>query len=279
MGRPGISGNVHATASRDGGQDAFITPAPGRRPAPEAAGMTGEDPAVYEGAYVFWPWGRLVDAAVRWIEANAPHRATVLDYMCGTGFLLNKVRAARPDLQCYGCDIDPGFIAYGRDRYPGIDLSAGSALEYDPPGPAAVIVCTGGLHHLRRDKRPAFLVKCRDELAPAGTILIGEEVVGEFDGTASRRSAVLQLYSAILEHVIRADAPAEILCSAAGALRNELIEDGTSKDSRTGLMFLLEQALAIRALDHTWPGEPCQFGDYLAVCGSLQDRSPGLAVA
>jgi SAM-dependent methyltransferase len=239
----------------------------------EVGGITGQDPAVYEGEYVFWPWTRVVDEAVSWIEANAPQEAAIVDYMCGTGYLLHKARAARPDLRCFGCDLDPAFIAYGRDHYPDVDLAVGSALEYEPPAQTDVIVCTGGLHHLPRDSRAGFVAKCGDELASAGAVLIGEEVIAGYDGTASRRSAVLQLYSAILEYVIGADAPPDILSSVATAMRKEFTEDGTSKDSLADMIHLLQESLTIESLDQTWPGGACQFGDYLAVCRRREDGS------
>jgi hypothetical protein len=261
-------------AGRDRGQGAPSAPLREEYPVPEAGGITGQDPAVYEGEYVYWPWARVVDAAIGWIKVNAPQEATILDYMCGTGYLLHELRAARPDLRCSGCDLDPGFIAYGRDRYPDVDLAAGSALEYEPPAAADVIVCTGGLHHLPRGSRARFLAKCGDELAPAGAVLIGEEVIAEHDDTASRRSAVLQLYSAILSYVIAADAPPQVLSSAVTAMRKEFVEDGTSKDSRAGLICLLEGSLAIETFGRTWPDGSCQFGDYLAVCRRRGDGSP-----
>lgn len=197
-----------------------------------------------------------------------------MDYMCGTGYLLHELRAARPDLRCSGCDLDPAFIAYGRLHYPDVGLTAGSALEYEPPVPADVIVCTGGLHHLPRGTRARFLAKCGDELGPAGAVLIGEEVIDEHDDTASRRSAVLQLYSAILSYVIAADAPPRVLSSAVTAMGKEFVEDGTSKDSLAGLIRLLEGSLAVEAFDRTWPGESGQFGDYLAVCRRREDGAP-----
>ncbi len=265
-------------AGHDRSQGVPSAPPGDEYPVPEAGGITGQNPAVYEGEYVYWPWARVVDGAIGWITANAPQEATIVDYMCGTGYLLHELRAARPDLRCSGCDLDPAFIAYGRDHYPDVDLAAGSALEYEPPAPADVIVCTGGLHHLPRGSRARFLAKCGHELAPAGAILVGEEVIAEYDDTASRRSAVLQLYSAILSYVIGADAPPQVLSSAVTAMGKEFIEDGTSKDSLAGLIRLLEGSLAIEAFDRTWPDGSCQFGDYLAVCRRRGDGLPAQEV-
>lgn len=233
---------------------------------------------MYEGEYAYWPWARVVEAAIRWIRIHAPRDATIVDYMCGTGYLLHELKSARPDLRCSGCDLDTAFISYGRDRYPGIDLAAGSSLEYQPPAPPDVIVCTGGLHHLPRASRAKFLAKCSGELAPGGTILIAEEVIAEHGSAASRRRAVLQLYSAVLGYVIDAGAPSPVLSSAITALHKEMLEDGTSKDSRAGLVSLLEGSLAIETFDRTWPDGPSQFGDYLAICGRQEAGSPARRV-
>ncbi len=229
-------------------------------------GITGQDPAVYEGEYIYWPWARLIDATERWIETHAPHSATVVDYMCGTGFLLSRTRVVRPDLACFGCDLDPAFIDYGLGRYRGLQLTAQSVFDFVPPKRPDVIVCTGGLHHLPRDRRLAFLRKCAEELSSDGVILIGEEVIGEHTGGASRRAAVLKLYFAMLERIIAAEAPPEVLGSATTAMRKELLEDGTSKDSLSELRAMLERGLVVEDLQRTWPAAPQPYGDYLAVC-------------
>lgn len=232
----------------------------------DVGGITGQDPAVYEGEYTYWPWARLIACTERWIETHAPHSATVVDYMCGTGFLLSRTRVARPDLACFGCDLDPAFIDYGLGRYRGLQLTAQSVFDFVPPRHPDVIICTGGLHHLPRDRRPAFLRKCAEELSFDGRILIGEEVIGEHTGRGSRRAAVLKLYFAMLEHIIAAEAPSEVLGSATTAMRKELLEDGTSKDSLSELRVMLGQGLVVEDLMRTWPVEPQQYGDYLAVC-------------
>lgn len=231
-----------------------------------SAVLIGEPPEIYEDEYVFWPWARLVEATQRWIQSNASHNAIVLDYMCGTGFLLGRVHAERPDLRCFGCDADASFIAYGRDRYPGIALSAETVLEHSPCDAPEVIVCTGGLHHLPRAHREEFLAKCAEELPPGGTVLIGEEVIADQHSLASRRAAVLDLYRGILDYIIAHEAPAEILSSAVSAMRKELVEDGTSKDSLQSLTRLLERRLSIEQVRHIWPTESCRYGDYLFVC-------------
>lgn len=266
MDQPGVRAGSDRVAAPDCDQEAISLPSHDSYAMPDDGGITGQDPAIYEGEYSFWPWARVIDAAVSWIEANAPREALIVDYMCGTGYLLHRAKTARPDLRCFGCDLDSAFISYGRQRYSGVELAAGSALDYEPPGPLDVIVCTGGLHHLPRTRRGEFLAKCGAELAPAGAALIGEEVIAPHDGTASRRSAVLHLYSAILAHMIGAGAPPEILDSAVTAMRKEFSEEGTSKDSRAGMIRMLERDLAVESLRQTWPDEECQFGDFFFVC-------------
>jgi SAM-dependent methyltransferase len=54
--------------------------------------------------------------------------ATVLDVGCGTGYLLHRLQeyGAR---KCHGIDLMDGRIAAGRERYPTLELRAGSATE------------------------------------------------------------------------------------------------------------------------------------------------------
>lgn len=239
---------------------------------PEVGGITGQDPAVYEGEYVYWPWARLVRATEQALEVRAPQGGVVLDYMCGTGFLMDRLRRKRRDLTVLGCDLDREFIAYGRDHYPGLELCVESVFDFEPAAQPAVIVCTGGLHHLPRARRNEFLAKCSRELMSGGLLLIGEEVIADHHGDASRRLAVLELYYAILSQIIQADAPADVVESAVAAMRKELIEEGTSKETARQLRAALTRHFVVEAFDQTWPDAVSEHGDYLAVCRPKETR-------
>jgi 2-polyprenyl-3-methyl-5-hydroxy-6-metoxy-1,4-benzoquinol methylase len=66
---------------------------------------TMPDPELYEQEFDYWPWGNLLQQITEWTVANAPTATSILDYMCGTGYLLNSISALRKDLSVTGCDI------------------------------------------------------------------------------------------------------------------------------------------------------------------------------
>ena len=55
-------------------------------------------PDTYELEYFFWPWGRLLEEVAEYVINKAPQEGFVLDYMCGTGFLLHHIGIRRSDL-------------------------------------------------------------------------------------------------------------------------------------------------------------------------------------
>lgn len=229
-------------------------------------GITEQLPDIYEGQYVYWPWARTVHAANDLIQAFAPSHGTVLDYMCGTGHLLAQLHAKRSDLRCVGCDLDRSFIEYGRRRCHTIELVSCGALDYTPDGSVDVIVCTGGLHHLPRRHRPRFLAKCAQELSQDGRLVVAEELIATDEDTTARRSAVVELYRAMLEHLISAEAPAEILDSAVSAMRKELLEEGTSKETSSSLLALLTERFEVVEQHRIWPDVDAGYGDVVLVC-------------
>ena len=112
------------------------------------------EPAVYELEYQFWPWGRLLARVASWVHSHAPQNGVIVDYMCGTGYLLNDLLARRSDLQAAGCSITESYIDYARMRYPRIHVSLCDAMIFEPISSPDIILCTAGLHHLARELQP-----------------------------------------------------------------------------------------------------------------------------
>src|SRR5882724_10331556 len=74
-------------------------------------------PEVYEAEYLYWPWGKLINWCAEWVVRSISDGGTVFDYMCGTGYLLALIQKKRPDLQLFGCDIEPPFVDYAHRNY------------------------------------------------------------------------------------------------------------------------------------------------------------------
>lgn len=218
------------------------------------------NPSVYEQEYSFWPWGKLLDRATAWVCDNAPPDSHILDYMCGTGYLLNAISMARTDITASGCDIDPRYIEYGSHCYARVSLHCQDALEFEPPATPTVILCTAGLHHLPRNQQIHFVAKMASELQKGQFFLIGEEVIREFRSEQERRAACLEMASSLIAFAIAQDAPSEVLGAAVDMLSNDLFENGEYKMSEATLLRLLEPQFDVLSVHRTWPANQQAFG-------------------
>jgi SAM-dependent methyltransferase len=226
-------------------------------------------PGVYEQEFAYWPWGGLLEQAAELVAGFAPRDAYVIDYMCGTGFLLERIRVRRPDLALEGCDTSATYVHFARERYPRVHVACADARELRPPRSPAIVVCTAGLHHLDRHDQPQFIAKVAAELQPGGYFVIGEELIGGFRDERERRRAVIGMCSALLEYIVDAGAPVSVIEAATDVLCNDLLERGEYKVSEAGLRALLKGTFVIDTFDRIWPSETSPFGDVLIACRRL----------
>lgn len=224
------------------------------------------DPGVYEQEYTFWPWGSLLAKAADWVVDHAPRSAVVLDYMCGTGFLLNEIVQRRPDITTIGCDINTAYVRYGKRRYPCVHLTQGDALTYEPSRHPDVVLCTAGLHHLTRKVQPRFVRKLSKELLIGAYLILGEELVRPFQTEAQRIGASLEMHMALMSFIVDHDATVDVIQAAADMIVNDLCERGEYKTSRIGIAKLVEPFFEVVDSVQTWPAQEAEFGDWLMVC-------------
>lgn len=222
--------------------------------------------SIYEKEYIYWPWGRLLRRVADWVKSNAPHSAFVVDYMCGTGYLLNQIAALRSDLTFAGCSLTPLYIDYAKKNYSHLDIVLQDALEYSPKKQPDIVISTAGLHHLNRSKQPEFIKKVASELSRGKYFLLGEELIAEYNSEKERRLAVVEMCSALLSYAIKADAPQEVVEAASDILDNDLFERGEYKTCQSKLMTMLESYFSIEEVHNIWPSDLERFGDVLFIC-------------
>lgn len=228
------------------------------------------EPEAYEMEYQYWPWGRLIDRAVQEIVARAPLGGLVVDYMCGTGFLLDQVSRVRKDLRLEGCTLEPAtYVEYANRVRPTLSIVYEDALRYCPSDIPDVIVATGGLHHLLPRTQPHFLEKVRRELSGSGCFLLGEEC---YSGGKSRATGLIELWGTMIEYIMALSAPDELVEAATDCFANDLLERGEYKVSTTDLLQLLKAEFVIEDALQIWPEEPSDFGDHLFVCKPCADE-------
>jgi hypothetical protein len=223
-------------------------------------------PEVYEQEYAYWPWISVLNAASAWVTSNASPHAHVVDYMCGTGYLLNRLRTEREDVSLEGCDIDPSYVGYAETHYPAANVREGDALSFTPEQPAQIILCTAGIHHVDRQAQKVFVAKVAEELADDGVFIVGEEVIGPFSEERERQRTIVELGAALLRFAIDRAAPPAVLEAATDVLANDLLERGEYKLSMQTLDQLLAGAFPVREVRRLWPKEDAPYGDVLIIC-------------
>ena len=227
------------------------------------------EPSVYELEYNYWPWGKLLSSLVERIKFGLPKGSKVCDYMCGTGFLLNSVSQARPDLHLVGCSLDASYIAYGKRKYPQINIEFADALKWKPLTPQDTIICTAGLHHLDRASQPRFISKVASELSQGAFFFLGEELITAYNTEEERRAAVNALFSRLIRHLTDIKAPDNVVQAAFDVFDNDLSERGEYKISYGEMTRLLGTHFSIESVEHFWPPDDSLMGDFLFVCRKL----------
>lgn len=220
---------------------------------------------LYESEYAYWPWGEVLLEVTSLVCELAPPGGRVLDYMCGTGYLLDKIKRRRPDLACEGCSLMPEYIEYGHASYIGVDLEICDVFEYLPRGVPDIVLCTAGIHHLSWEKQPDFVAKIAREMHEGGVFLIAEELIRAWDDEASRREGVLELHTHLLRHLIQSHAPIEIIGTAVDVLRADLAMHEFKLD-RARLLELAGANFVLERERRVWPpGGDLAFGDTVFV--------------
>lgn len=227
-------------------------------------------PDVYELEYQYWPWGLVVTFLRNWLVLNAPESGFIIDYMCGTGQLLNSLREERPDLLLWGCCLDDEYVAYAQKYYPSISIEKKDALQHMPLRKPEIIICAAGLHHLEYELQPIFLAKIARELAPGGTFLLAEETISHNVDMTSRSLAVIELGAAILRYATSKAAPPSVVGAAVDLLKRDLFQTGEYKTSESELANMLCSSFSITSRTHLWPFDQSDYGDRVFICKPLQ---------
>lgn len=114
------------------------------------------------------------DYKARWLAAHfgADFAGSLLDYGCGVGLLLDKLRAHMPAATCTGFDVSAESIAAVPAQ---LRARARFTAELDDVGDGfAAIVLSNVLHHVLPALRDALLAALVLRLAPGGTLVVFE---------------------------------------------------------------------------------------------------------
>ena len=219
---------------------------------------------VYEKELAYMPYKDSLREVSDVICSRAPEGGSLLDLMCGPGYLLGQIASRRDDLTLYGLDLDKGYIEYARSKYHGLRLCVGNVLDRTGGRTFDVAICTGALHHLPYDRQEEFIRRFSSFIKWSGFGLISDCYIDDYDSERERKLAAAKLGYEYLRETIRNGAPDDVVAATADVLCNDVMKN-EFKTSLVKRMSLFEKYFGEVELFKTWPDFESGYGDYYVV--------------
>ncbi len=220
--------------------------------------------AVYEKEFTYMPWGKLIKRVQEHAIRRVPRRGTVLDLLCGPGYLLGQLHKKRSDISYLGVDMDPDFIQHATGLYPEIKFEVADAFTWNTSERFDAVLCTAGVHHLPDEQQEPFIAKLASLVSPGGFAIIADPYIGDWETDEERLIAAARFGYEYLDATIKSGATPDVIDAAVQCLRNDvlLIEWKTSAKRRLAMLRPhFKQILTYK----TWPDHETDWGDYYFV--------------
>ena len=215
----------------------------------------------YHKEVQYMPWGDLISEIADFVIENTPKGGNVLDLICGTGYLIGKIQAERPDIVFTGIDLESKYINYAKAKYPDAKLYVSDALEWDSKNKFNAVLCTGGLHHLPYNKQQRFIDKVSGHVKKGRFAIVGDPYIEDYSNEQERRVAAEKLGNEYLKATIEKKAPSDVVKAAKNLIKNdvELVEFKTSIKK---IEPYFNEYFSSVEKHKTWPKEDTEYGDY-----------------
>ena len=220
---------------------------------------------IYDDLSIYSPWNLTFKNVLDFIKNNSQANSKVLDLMCGTGFLLNKIKLVRPDLALYGIDINEEYITFATKSYPNIEFSLKDVFNMVEDIKFDIIICTGGAHHLEDEKKLSFLNFIKKSLNPNGFAIIADPYIADFSNESERKLAAAQLGYEYLLFSIKNHANIEVINECITILQND-INRLEFKTSINQFRPIVEKVFSKFEIVKVWPESKTEYGDYYFIC-------------
>lgn len=221
---------------------------------------------VYEKGLRYWPYRKSLDLVLNHVVVHAPRYGSLLDVMCGPGYLLGQIAQDRPDLNLKGVDIDERYVSYGREAYPKTSFEQGDILSWSPASQFDVVVCTGAVHHIPYEQQEAAIANIASFVKPGGLAIISDCYIDPYRNEAERKIAAARLGYEYLAETIRSGAPDDVVEWTADILRNDVLMH-EFKPSLAKRIPMLVRHFSEMTTFKPWPIESGPgYGDYVHIC-------------
>ncbi len=220
----------------------------------------------YEEGLDYWPYRTSLQSVIKHVCENAPIDSTLLDIMCGPGYLLGKIKEKRPDLVLWGVDVDERYVLYGKETYPGIDFEKGNVLDWQPKQKFDVVVCTGSVHHIPYDLQEKAIANIASMAKPGGVVIISDCYVDDFSNETERKQAAAKLGYEYIKETIANGGSDKVVEWTIDILWNDVLmhEFKPSFEKRLpSIEKYFEKVTTVKS----WPNNtPPGYGDYIHIC-------------
>lgn len=216
-------------------------------------------PEEYEQVYAFMPYGELIEKVCNFAVDIIPYKGYVLDLMCGTGYLLNKLREKRTDIRPLGIDNNPAFCSFGNLKY-GLGLAFLDVLHWTPTQNFYdMVLCTAGLHHLPYEKQELFLRKIFSTLKEHGFGIIADPYIGDYSSEEERKRAATELGYNYLLATLEKNPSEGVLREAVDILFYD-IAGYEYKTSLAKMLLIFKNIFPVVHFQKSWPDYGYDFG-------------------
>ncbi|TAK95453.1 class I SAM-dependent methyltransferase [Patescibacteria group bacterium] len=219
----------------------------------------------YEQELLYMPYKKSLAQVLETICAQAPVNGTLLDLMCGPGYLLGQIAEKRKDLHLLGVDSDARYVDFSKAKYPGIDFEVGDILAWKPKELFDVVICTGSVHHIPYEKQDEAVARIASMVKPGGFCIISDCHIDDYSNEQERKLAAAKLGYEYLRATIANGAPEDVVAATIDILHNDVMMD-EFKTSVERRMPVYQKYFSEVELSKTWPDTDSQYGDYYVVC-------------
>ena len=194
----------------------------------------------------------------------APQNGTLLDIMCGPGYLLGEIKARRPDLGLTGVDIDERYIPYGREKYSGVIFEQADVLSWQPESLYDVVICTGSVHHIPYEQQEEAIRCIANMVNPGGLVIISDCFVDHYSNELERKLSAAKLGYEYLKATIENKGSDKDIDWTIDILWNDVFKK-EFKPSPTIRMLQYEKYFDVIETIKAWPKVESEYGDYISV--------------
>lgn len=223
------------------------------------------DSKIYEQELVYMPYKDSLKRVLDYICQNTPENGSLLDLMCGPGYLLGKISDLRKDLTLKGVDFDQRYIDFSKEKYPHIDFEIGDVLEWEPSEPYDAVICTGSVHHIPYEQQEKVVARMASMVKPDGFVLISDCYINGYSNEKERKLEAAKLGYEYLRETTQNGAPDEVIEATIDILHNDVMMEEFKTSYEKRLPSFKKYFAEIETFK-TWPKFESEYGDYITIC-------------